>query len=455
MGTEPILSLLIKLAIPSVIGMATQAIYNVVDSIYVGHISKDALSAVTLAFPIQMILIAIAMGTSVGVTSLISRSLGGGDRKQAGLAAEHALFVSVLLSIVVGLAGALFSVPITKIFTSDPLMIELTSRYIRIIMIGSFGLFIPQILQGIQRGEGNTMTPMVIMAISAVLNIILDPILIFGIGRIPALGVEGAAYATVLARILGGAVLALIMMKGKREVEFSLKGFSFQPSILGNIYSVGFPAMAMQLLGSIMLAVANLIIARHDATAIAAYGIYYRLQSFIFMPVFGIGQAVLPLIGYNYGNKDYERIRKTVWYGMLSAVLFTCIGFALFQLFPRELIVMFNDSPDLVLIGITALKRISLGILLVGPTIISANIFQALGKGAPSLVISVLRNLVILLPVMFLLGELGGISSLWFAFPISELVSFFLSVFWLSRILKGVRGEIGEMRKVTLDPARA
>ncbi|MDI3537191.1 MAG: hypothetical protein PWP52_905 [Bacteroidales bacterium] len=448
LGSESILPLLFKLAIPVMIGMASQAIYNVVDSIYVGHISKEALSAVTLAFPIQMILIAISVGTSVGVTSLISRSLGEGERKKAGLAAENAILISLVLGALVAILGLALAVPITKIFTSDPVLIDMTSRYIRIIMIGSMALFTPQVLQGILQGEGNTLIPMVMMIASAALNVVLDPLLIFGLGFFPELGIEGAAYATVFSRLIGGAVLIFFIIRSKHDISISLKSFKVQPAIIGEIYKVGFPAMAMQLMGSITLAVINLILAGQSTTAIAVYGIYYRLQSFVFMPVFGMGQGALPIIGYNYGNGNFERVKQTASYGMLFSILFTLVGFALFQIFPSQLITMFNDSPELVEMGVTALKTISIGILFVGPTMISANIFQALGRGTPSLIISILRNLVVLIPTMYFLSIMFGLSAVWFAFPITELISAFISIVWLMSISKNVQEESSQMEAV-------
>jgi len=451
MGTEAILPLLFKLAVPAMIGMASQAIYNVVDSIYVGHISTDALSAVTLAYPIQMILIAIAVGTGVGVTSLVSRSLGKGDKEKAGLAAEHAILAGILLSILIALLGVFLSEPITRLFTSDPVMIEMTSSYIRIIMIGSIALFIPQTLQGILSGEGNTFIPMVVMIVSAVLNVCLDPLFIFGYGLFPELGIEGAAFATVISRVIGGLVLIYFMIRNKNEIDIKFKQFKLQMNILGEIYKIGFPAMAMQLLGSIALVGVNVILGSLTTTAIAAYGIYYRLQSFVFMPVFGLGQGVLPIAGYNYGNRNFERVKQTIFYGMIFSVLFTVVGLIIFQAFPSQLIMMFNSNSELVNVGVTALRSISIGIICVGPTMISANVFQALGRGTPSLIISILRNLGILLPTMYLLSNTLGLSGVWFAFPLTEVITCAMSIFWLIRISNTVVSEMRECETVYQD----
>ncbi len=436
LGTEPVFSLLVKLSIPGVIGMATQALYNVVDSIYIGHVSKEALSALSLAFPLQMVLIALAVGTGVGATSLISRTLGSGDHKKAGIIADHVVFIAVVLGSVVALTGMLFSHQLISLFTQDQQLIRMGGDYVRIIMVGSIALFVPMIFNGILRGEGNTFIPMLTMVIGAVLNITFDPFLIFGIGFFPEMGVKGAALATVLSRIISGAFVIRILFSDKNEIKMSPKSFRFSFDIIKEIYRIGLPAMAMQLLASVMLAGGNLIIGRHSITAIAVFGIFFRLQSFIFMPVFGLGQGVMPLTGYNFGNRNPERIRRTITIGISTAFCFTLIGFAIFQIFPRRLITMFNSDPELVKIGVTALRRISIGFLFVGPSIMSANIFQAIGKGAPSLVVGVLRTIVVLLPVMYILGELFGLAYLWYAFPISELLTFTLALSWLTKELK-------------------
>jgi putative MATE family efflux protein len=422
--------------------MASQALYNVIDTVYVGHISKDALSALTLAFPIQMVLIAISVGTSVGATSLISRSLGSGDREQAARAAEHAFIAGVLLGVAFAAAGVFLAVPMTRLFTSDPLLIGMTSSYIRIIMIGSAALFIPIILQGILRGEGNTFVPMVAMTVGAAINIGMDPLLIYGIWFFPRLEVEGAALATVLSRILSGFILFAFLFRGESEVRIRLRSFRIRSAIIGQLYRVGLPAMSMQLLASVMLAGGNLILGMYSTTAIAAFGIFFRLQAFIFMPVFGLGQGAMPIAGFNFGAGKLDRMKRTIWYSMAAAFLFTLAGFALFQLFPRGLIVMFNENPELVRMGSAALRRISIGFLFVGPTIIGINIFQALGRGLPGFLIAVLRTVVLILPLMYLLGELFGLRALWFAFPVSEFASFAVTILWLAVMLRKVAGPV-------------
>ncbi|MFW6180788.1 MAG: MATE family efflux transporter [Spirochaetota bacterium] len=438
LGTEPVLPLLFRLALPSIAGMASQALYNVVDSIYVGHISKEALSALTLAFPIQMVLIAIAVGTGVGATSLISRSLGAGERDRAREVAEHAVLAGLFFGAAVAMAGVLFAVPVTRLFTQDPHLVAMTSSYIRIIMVGSAALFIPIILMGILRGEGNTFLPMLAMSMGAAVNIGLDPLFIFGIWVFPALGVEGAAWATVLSRFLSGLFITASLLGGRGEVRMRPGSFRLRPGILRELYRVGLPAMSMQLLASVMLAGGNLILATFSTTAIAVFGIFFRLQAFIFMPVFGLGQGVMPITGYNYGAGEPGRMKQTVQYGMVAAFLFTLAGFMVFQLIPRGLVTMFNRNPELVAMGVPALRRISLGFLFVGPTVIGVNVFQALGRGAPSFLISVLRTVVLILPLMYLLGELFGLRTLWLAFPVSESVTFAITLSWLAVVLRGL-----------------
>ena len=438
LGTEPVFSLLVKLSIPGVIGMATQALYNVVDSIYIGHVSKEALSALSLAFPLQMVLIALAVGTGVGATSLISRTLGSGDHQKAGIIADHVVLIAAILGAAVALIGWLFSHNLISLFTHDPLLIKMGGDYIRIIMVGSIALFVPMLFNGILRGEGNTFIPMLTMMIGAILNITIDPLLIFGIWIFPEMGVEGAALATVLSRIISGTFVILILFSDKNEIKMNPKTFRFSFKIIREIYRIGLPAMAMQLLASVMLAGGNLIIGSHSITAIAVFGIFFRLQSFIFMPVFGLGQGVMPLIGYNYGNRNPDRMKQTARIGITTAFCFTFIGFLIFQSIPRQLITMFNSDPELVRIGVTAMRRISIGFLFVGPSIMSANIFQAIGRGSPSLLIGILRTIGILLPSMYILGELFGLSALWFAFPLAEVITFSLAFTWLISVLKQI-----------------
>lgn len=438
MGTEPILSLLFKLSIPSIIAMAIQALYNVVDSIYVGRLSTDALSALSLSFPIQMIIIGIAVGTGVGTSSLISRLLGKGEKDRASNAAEHVVLITIAYGIIIAIIGFLFSDSLIQLFTSNQKLISLSTEYISIILMGSFALFFPMISNNILRGEGNTVTPMIAMILGAVINIIIDPFFIFGISFFPKLGVQGAAVATVLSRAISGIFLLFMLFSNKNELKLNFSDFNFDFSIVKSIYKVGFPAMVMQLLGSFMLGGMNRILASFSSTAIAAGGIYFRLQSFVFMPVFGLNQGYMPIIGYNYGHQKPKRMKKTIKYAFIVAFGFTTTGFIIFQTIPSALIRLFNNDPELIKIGTTALKNISIAFPIIGPAIIISTTFQAIGKGIPSLIQSFMRQIVVLLPLMYLLGQRFGLSTLWYAFPISEFTNIIISSIWLTYTLKNV-----------------
>lgn len=438
LGTESIVPLLFKLAAPSIIGMAVQALYNVVDTIYVGHVNKTSLSALSLAFPIQMILIAIAVGTGVGTNSLISRRLGEGKPKEANNVAEHVFLLAFVYAIIIGTVGAIFYSDIVRLFTRDPELIGLSGTYIRIIMIGSGAMFIPMITNNILRGEGNTFLPMLTLLIGAVINIGLDPVLIYGLGPFPELGVAGAAYATVFSRFVSGVFIVIVLLKGDHQIKLRLKDFKYNGQIIKDVYKVGFPAMLMQLLASFMIAGMNKIVVAFNVTAVAVVGVFFRLQSFILMPVFGLNQGYIPVVGYNFGHRNPERMKKAILYGMIVGEVFTIFGFLLFQIIPRPLMLMFNKDPELVSMGVNALRRISIAYPLVGAAIVGSTTFQAVGKGFPSLVLSVLRQLILFLPLMYIIGRIWGMPALWLAFPISAAVTVAVMFFWLRATLGSV-----------------
>ncbi|MGO1468790.1 MAG: MATE family efflux transporter [Tissierella sp.] len=423
LGTEPILPLLIKLSIPSIFSMTIQALYNVVDSIYVGNYSVSGLSALSLAFPLQMFLIAISVGTGVGASSLISRLLGKREKERASRVAEHVLLLSVFYGIIIALIGAFFSRGIISIFTDDIALLEMASEYISIIFIGSTFLFVPILSSDILRGEGNTFVPMVAMLIGAVINIVLDPFLIFGIGPFPELGAAGAAYATVFSRLISGIYIIYMVFNNDRDIIIDKSKFKFEFKIIKDIYEVGLPAMVMQFLGSFMTAGLNLIVGSYNTDAIAVVGIYFKLQSFVFMPVFGLNQGYMPIIGYNYGFNKPDRMKKTIKYGLLVGGSITTLGFIAFQLIPEQLVRLFNDDPELVSMGVTALKTISLAFPIIGLAIVASTTFQAVGRGVISLIASFLRQIIVLLPAAYILGKIGGVSLIWYSFPLSEFIS--------------------------------
>lgn len=444
LGVEPILPLLIKLSIPSILSMTIQALYNVVDSIYVGRLSTDALSALSLTFPLEMILISIAVGTGVGASSLISRRLGQGENRKASSAAEHTLLLSLVYGLIIGIVGFFFSEDLIAIFTDNQTLIQLGAEYLKITFVGSVFLFVPSLSNNILRGEGNTFIPMISMLIGSIINIILDPFLIFGIGPFPMLGVAGAAYATVFSRMVSGIFIVYMVLNNDKDLKIDLKQFKISFPILKDIYSVGLPAMIMQLLGSIMVGGLNIIVGSHNDYAIAVVGIYFKLQSFVFMPVFGLNQGYMPIIGYNYGHNNPKRMKETIKYGLVTAFVITTLGFVLFQTMPELFIKLFNDDPELISIGITALKTISLAFPVIGIAIVASTTFQAVGKGVISMIVSFLRQIIVLLPVAYLLGKFGDLKHIWYAFPISETVSFVVLLILSKKVFTKVFLEMEE-----------
>jgi putative MATE family efflux protein len=438
LGSEPVVKLLFRLSVPSIVGMVIQALYNVVDTIYVGHVSKHALSALSLAFPIQMVLIAIAVGTGVGTNSLISRMLGEKRNCRANNVAEHVLLLSFFFGAVMAVVGWFFSEDIVRWFTSDPRLIEPSGAYIRIIMLGSVTMFVPIITNNILRGEGNTFVPMITLMVGALINIGLDPFLIYGLGPFPEMGVAGAATATVIARALSGLFIVLVLLLGKHTVKFQFRFFRFSPKILGDIYRVGVPAMFMQLLASVMIAGMNRIVVEYNTLAVAVVGVFFRLQSFILMPIFGLNQGFIPIVGYNYGHRNPERMRGVIKTAMLIGFGFSMFGFLLFVLIPGLLVSMFNSDPELIRMGAAALRRIGIAFPIIGPAIVGIAVFQAVGKGLPSLVLTTLRQIVILLPLMYLLGRRWGLPTLWLSFPVAAGVSVALLFVWLRSTLKTI-----------------
>ncbi len=446
LGTDPILPLIFKLSIPGIISMSVQAFYNVVDSFFVARVSEEALAALSIAFPFHIVLIAIAVGTGIGTNSLISRQLGSGDHKRAVLTAEHVLVIAGIYGAVMALVGFFFAGPLVAGFSENPEIIAYATEYVQVILIGSTALFFSLITSDILRGQGNTFAPMMAMLVGAVVNILLDPFLIFGIGFFPRMEVLGAALATVFSKTVSALFILWIMFKGKNEVQPRFQNFSFDFYILKKIYQVGFPAMTMQILASVMLSGMNLIVANLNELALAVNGVYFRLQSFVFMPVFGVTQGFIPIMGYNYGHKNADRMIETLKYGVLITFFITGGGFLLFQLFPYQLMGIFDSSDELTEIGVAALRTISIGFPVIGPAIIGSTTFQALGKGLPSLTLSFMRQILLLLPFAYFLSLTGDLNNVWFAFPLSEGITFIFMVVWLNITF---RSEIKKIRRDT------
>lgn len=435
MGVKPIPTLVLSMSFPIMLSMLVQALYNIVDSMFVSHYSQQALTAVTLAFPMQNLLIAVSVGTSVGVNSLLSRKLGAKDISAARKAAGNGLTLSVISWGFFALLGLFFSKTFVEFFSNDPELIAMGNQYISICLIFSLGLFIDITCERILQGTGDTFHPMIIQSTGAIVNIILDPILIFGLFGMPRMGVMGAAIATVFAQHVSAA-LAIYYVRRNKEIVLKKASFRLEKQTVKDIYAVGIPTIIMQAIGTILITSLNKILIGFSTSAVAVFGIYFRLQSFIFMPVFGLNTGMIPVIGYNYGARKPKRITATIKVGLIVAVTIMGIGTALFILFPHILLSWFNATPEMVEIGIVAMQRISLGFTLAGVSIVLIALFQGMGYGYLSMINSVTRQLIFLLPAAYLLGRFVGLDALWYSFFIAEIASFSLTLYFFWKIYK-------------------
>lgn len=431
MGVMPIPKLILSMSLPAIFAMLVQAMYNVVDSIFVSRISEtnnDGLTAVSLAFPLQLIVIAVFVGLGVGINALISRKLGEKDHKNAVLVAENGVMLGFIVYAVIAVFGTIFARPFYELFTDNLIVIEYATTYTKIVMIFSFGRILAQMGNSILQGTGEMVKPMIAMLLGAVLNIILDPILIFGWFGIPAMGVKGAAIATVAAQIISMCYVWYELLHGNNIIKLDLKKFRPMGSIIKQILAIGIPVALMQGLGSVMLTVFNLILSQFGNVAIDVMGAYFKLQSVVFMPIFGLATGTLPIIGFNFGAKNRKRIGEAIKFSTIVAVSFMTFSLAIFQIFTHNLLGLYNPSDEMLAIGIPAFKTISMMFPLLGVTIILSTAFQAFGKAHYSLLVSVIRQLVVLLPVAYLISLQGNIDTIWYAFIIAESVGVCLVV---------------------------
>lgn len=431
MGTSPILKLIVSMSLPSMFSMIIQSLYNVVDSIFVGKISEKALTAVSLAFPLQMLIVAVGVGTGIGINSLISRRLGEGRREEADSAAVHGVVLAFFSWLVFALVGLFFSKGFISMFTKDAELNKLGTDYLSIVMIFSFGAFFQMNFEKTLQATGNMIYPMIFQLTGAVTNIILDPIFIF----VFDMGVSGAAVATVLGQILSMTFASYIMFFKKHEIVISFKNFRLNFKIIADIYKVGLPSIIMQSIGSVLITGLNAILGALNQTAVAVLGVYYKLQSFIFMPVFGLTHGVMPIIGFNYGARNKSRVMQTFKYGCIISLIIMAIGTLIFMVFPAQLLMMFDASENMIQIGTVALRTISLCFIPAAIGIMCSTIFQAVGSGVRSLVISLLRQLIINLPCAFFLAKFG-LDYVWLAFPIAEAFSFAVGLILFADIYK-------------------
>lgn len=436
MGVMPVNKLLVTMALPMIVSMLVQAMYNIVDSIFVSRICEDALTAVSLAFPMQNLMIAVSSGTGVGMNALLSRSLGAKEFDNANEAARQGLFLagcSYLAFLLFGIFGVRMFM---RSQTDIEAIVDYGTTYLTIICLVSFGLFFQMTMERILQGTGRTMYSMISQTTGAVINIILDPILIFGLFGLPGFGIAGAAIATVFGQVVAGLLATWLNLHKNPDITLRLKGFRPRLQVIKRIYSVGLPSILMMSISSIMTYGMNRILIAFTSTATAVFGVYFKLQSFIFMPIFGMNNGMVPIVAYNYGARKPHRITKTVKLAMLYAECIMLAGFAVFQLKPDLLLRMFNASEEMMGIGVVALRVISLSFLLAGICIIGSSSLQALGHGLFSMLISFGRQLLVLLPAAYLLAQTGNLDLVWYSFPIAEIASLALTTTFLLRVYR-------------------
>ena len=438
MGTMEISPLLVKLSVPMMISMLVQALYNVVDSVFVSWVSEEALTAVSLAFSLQNMMIAVGVGTGVGVNAMLSKSLGEKNQKRANATAENGIFLSACSFLVFLVIGLTCIKPYFYAQTSDDAIALQGIRYLSVCCIFSLGLFTQTMGEKLLAATGRTQLSMISQLVGAVVNIILDPIFIFGYCGEALSGTTGAAVATVIGQFCGAGMTLYFNTRKNPDIQLDFKGFRPSAKAIGRIYTVGLPSIAMQCVGSLMTFGMNLILMAFSSTAVAVFGVYFKLQSFVFMPIFGLNNGMVPIISYNYGARRPERVRKTIRLAVCYAEGIMVLGFCIFEFFPGQVLGLFSASQAMLTIGIPAMRIICLHFLLAGTSIVLSSVFQALGNGLFSLIVSVCRQLFVLLPAAWLLAQTGSVNNVWWAFLIAEIVSVLMSLAFYAHINKTI-----------------
>ncbi len=436
MGTEPIQPLLIKTSIPMVISMMVQALYNIIDSLFVARIEEDALTAVSLAFSMQNLMIAIAIGTGVGFSALVSKSLGERNFEMANYAANNAIPLYAITYLFFLVAGLTLVEPFFELQHASANITQYGNDYMKLVLICSFGMLMQICLERMLLATGKTFYSMITQATGAIINCIMDPILIFGLLGAPRLEVKGAAIATVFGQIVAAALALYFNLKVNEELTLAFRYMKLKAEVVRRIYAVGLPSIIMASIGSFMVFGLNRILMAFTSTAAAVFGAYFKLQSFIFMPIFGINNGMVPIVAYNYGARNKARVLETVKYAAMYAIGIMLIGLILFETIPGPLLKFYDASPEMLAIGIPALRIIATHFLIAGAAIMMSSSFQALGNGVYSMIVSILRQMVALLPAAYLLSLTGNLNMVWWAFPIAEVVSFLTCCFFMRKIVR-------------------
>ena len=436
MGVMPVGKLLFSISTPMGISFLVQSLYNIVDSIFVARYSPDALAAVSLAYPIQILMIAVSVGTGVGVNALLSRLLGEGKKERAKATADNAVLLAIISSIAFAIFGAIGTKAFFDAQTNSETIRTLGYSYLSIVTIFSFGLILEVTYERILQSTGKTIYNMITQGIGAIINIILDPILIFGLLGAPKMGVAGAAIATVAGQIIAMILSFIFNMKYNEDVDISFGKHIFKPDfiIIKDIYKVGIPSIAMQSMSTLMMLGLNKILVRYSDMAVNVLGIYYKLQSFVFMPIFGLNNGMTPIVAYNYGARNKDRIMKALKYSFLSSVVIMVIGTAIFWIFPKELMILFSPNEEMMKLGIPALRICSLCFILAAFDVIAIASFQSLGNGMYALYASFLRQLVLILPLAYVLSKMFGLEAVWYSIPLAELGCAFFDIYLMKKI---------------------
>ena len=444
MGTMPINRLLLNLSIPMMLSMMVQGLYNVVDSIFVSRICEDAFTAVSLAFPIQTLIIALGVGTGIGVNALLSKTLGEKNFSKVNVIAMNAIFIAFIHIAIFLVIGAFFVQPFYIKQTSDAVIIAYGVQYLRIICLGATGIFMQLTMERLLQATGNTIYAMISQMAGAFTNLILDPVLIFGLFGAPKMGVAGAAIATITGQGVAAALAFLFNIQKNTEIHFDFHRFYPSLSVLKEIYVVAIPSIIMQSISSVMTFGMNQILITFSSTATAVFGMYYKVQSFVFMPVFGLTHGVAPIVAYNYGAQKRKRMLETIRLSLSYAMVIMIVGMIVLLSIPDKICMLFDASPEMMRMGIPALRIISVHFPLAAVGIILGIVFQALGNSWYSMIISIGRQVVILLPVAYLLSLTGELNFVWFCFPIAEFIALLLNIFFYIRINRKVISKVGE-----------
>lgn len=433
MGTMPVNKLLISMSLPMIISMLVQAMYNIVDSVFVAQISENALTAVSLAFPLQNLMIAFAGGTAVGVNALLSRSLGEKNQDHVNQTAVNSVFIFLVTAVIFMIAGLTLSNLFFNVQTTNTEIVNAGTQYSMIVVGCSIGLFCQFLFERLLQATGRTLFTMVTQGLGAIINIILDPIFIFGLCGFPKMGVAGAALATITGQIIACLLALFFNLKFNHDIHFKFKRFRPNAHIVKQIYSVGIPSIIMQSIGSVMTFGMNTILITFSTTATAVFGVYFKLQSFVFMPVFGLNNGMIPIIAYNLGAKQKKRMFDTIKLAMIYATGMMIIGVIFFETIPQTLLGFFNASEAIIKIGTPALRIIAIHFIFAGFSIVCSATFQAVGKGTYSLLTSLIRQLLVLLPCAYVLSLTGNLDLIWLCFPIAEIFSAVTSFILMKR----------------------